>query len=128
MKNGLAMLILGLASTSIASPPGVGERDVDGALIVSVGGSTVPQSFRYRSVTRTRTAAQLHAKREANLMASRLRIGHFLGCAPGARFCGVGMGPNRNCSTCTPRFKMALIADEATQGRNGYWYRSRHWK
>jgi len=75
--------------------------------------------------------AQAHALREAKIMASRGRCAHYLGCAPGARFSGVGMSTNPNPRTCEPwRYGSSarkLIAD-AIVYRNGRYYRSRHWR
>jgi hypothetical protein len=123
-----SILILLCATIATAAPLKVGDRDVDGALIVAVG-NTPPGQVAQAAVPRTSTA-QAHAKREANLMARRGRMGHFLGCAPGARFCGVGYGTTPNCRTCQPsrRSRMTLIADAVTRGRDGYYYRSRHWR
>ena len=117
--RGLLIALL-LSGPALAKAPQVGQRDTDGALIVSVGNQ--PKAVQAVS------AAQTHAQREANLMASRLRMGHLLGVAPGARFSGVGMGLTPNCRTCTPRRGMTLIADAVARGRNGYYYRSRHWR
>lgn len=121
------IILLILAAESYAAPPVVGERDADGAIIVSVGNS--PQSVVARRTVKPRvSSAQAHAQREANLMARTGRMGHLLGVAPGARFSGVGYGPTRNCNTCTPRSRMTLVADAVARGRNGYYYRSRHWR
>jgi hypothetical protein len=63
------------------------------------------------------------AKREAQLQASRERVGHFLGIAPGCRFAGVGSSnstarPN-HCTTNRYR----LVARAFAVGRSGrvYW-------
>jgi hypothetical protein len=73
------------------------------------------------------SAAQAFAQQEANLMASRLQMGHLMGLAPGCSFAGVGMGGSPNCGTCTPRYRMRLMGDAVAQGRNGMFYRSRQW-
>jgi hypothetical protein len=72
---------------------------------------------------------QQWAQREANLQAARGRMGHLMGCSPNARFSGVGMSSNPNrVPTCTPRSRMTLIGDATARGRNGMYYRSRHWR
>lgn len=67
--------------------------------------------------------AYQHAQREAQLQASRSRVGHWLGIAPGCRFAGVGSStstsrPN-HCSTGRYR----LVARAWAIGRDGkvYW-------
>ena len=69
-----------------------------------------------------------HAQREANLQASRERVGHFLGIAPGCRFAGVGSStsiarPNH----CTTR-KYKLVARAYAVGRSGKVYWSAHYR
>ncbi len=54
------------------------------------------------------------AQREANLQASREKVGHFLGIAPGCRFAGVGCSqstsrPN-HCSTTRYRLVARAFA------------------
>jgi hypothetical protein len=74
------------------------------------------------------SAAFAHAQREANLQASRERVGHFLGIAPGCRFSGVGSSnsvaqPNH----CTTR-KYRLVARAYAIGRSGKVYWSAHYR
>jgi hypothetical protein len=84
-----------------------------------------------KQVSTIEAKAQAWAQREAEIMASRGRCGHFLGCAPGSRFSGVGMSSSPQPSTCVPwRYGSSariLIAD-AIVYRNGRYYRSRHWR
>lgn len=87
---------------------------VHGSVLNQPGGVSVDQAW---------------AQREANLQASRGRMGHLMGCSPNARFSGVGMSSNpNNVPTCTPRRRMTLIGDATARGRNGMYYRSRHWR
>jgi len=74
------------------------------------------------------SAAYAFAKREAQLQASRERVGHFLGIAPGCRFAGVGSSqstarPNH----CTTR-KYKLVARAYAVGRSGTVYWSAHYR
>ena len=76
----------------------------------------------------TDSAAYAFAKREAQLQASRERVGHFLGIAPGCRFAGVGSStsvskPNH----CTTR-KYRLVARAYAIGRSGKVYWSAHYR
>lgn len=69
-----------------------------------------------------------HAQREADLQASRERVGHFLGIAPGCRFSGVGCSgsvsrPN-HCTTTRHR----LVARAYAIGRSGRVYWSAHYR
>lgn len=139
MKYSILILLLS-ATIATAKPLKVGDRDSDGALIVAVGNApsgqvsstaVCPKCGKVHAPQQQATgtsAAQAHAQREANLMARLGRMGHLLGVAPGARFSGVGYGPTPNCNTCTPRRRMTLVADAVARGRNGYYYRSRHWR
>ena len=76
-------------------------------------------------------AAQKHAKREANLMAEHKVCEHLLGCAKGATFSGVGRSRNPKPSTCVPwehgSRANRIIADAIVE-KDGWYYRSRHWK
>ena len=76
----------------------------------------------------TDSAAYAFAKREAQIQASRERVGHFLGIAPGCRFAGVGSSqsiarPNH----CTTR-KYRLVARAYAIGRSGKVYWSAHYR
>lgn len=71
--------------------------------------------------------AYAHAKREAQIQASRGRVGHFLGTAPGCRASGVGdsfstSSPNH----CTPG--RTLVARAYAIGGNGRVYWSAHYR
>ena len=78
---------------------------------------------------RVLSRAEAHALAEARLMMRMGRIGHPMGCAPGARFSGTGMGPSQTCNTCVPGRRMTLIADARVRNPlTGYWFRSRHWR
>jgi len=133
----------------------VGDRDEHGDIVVSVGEPKVSVLVKPKAEVKseakveakpnpavcpkcgkvhaaktqsTVSVAQQHAQREANYMARTGVTGHPMGVAPGASFSGTGYGPSPNCRTCTPSRRMTLIADAVAQGRNGYWYRSRHWR
>jgi len=72
--------------------------------------------------------AYAFAKREAQMQASKERVGHFLGIAPGCRFAGVGSStsvarPNH----CTTR-KYRLVARAYAIGRSGRVYWSAHYR
>ena len=71
--------------------------------------------------------AYSHALREAQIQASRGRVGHYLGCAPGTRFSGVGNSfstsqPNH----CTTRG--TIVARAYAIGRDGRVYWSAHYR
>lgn len=74
---------------------------------------------------------QLHAQREARMMADRQQVGHFLGCCKGAKFSGVGKSRDPYPKTCYPwehnSSARKIIAD-AIIHRDGWYYRSTHWK
>lgn len=74
---------------------------------------------------------QDHAEREAQMMADRKQVAHYLGCCEGARFSGVGKSRNPYPKTCYPwEFKnpaREIIADAIIE-KDGWFYRSTHWK
>lgn len=74
---------------------------------------------------------QEHAKREALLMADRKVCEHLLGPGPNAKFSGVGVSNRPNPKVCLPwehGSKAKTIIADATVERNGWFYRSVHWK
>ena len=76
----------------------------------------------------TDPAAYAFAKREAQLQASRERVGHYLGIAPGCRFAGVGSSQSTaRPSHCTTR-KYRLVARAYAVGRSGRVYWSAHYR
>lgn len=75
--------------------------------------------------------AQQHAEKEARLMAQRGVCEHLLGCAKGATFSGVGRSRSKKPSTCVPwehNSKARTLIADAIVHRDGWYYRSRHWK
>lgn len=81
----------------------------------------------YSSQANVGGSYQAQAQYKANLMASQRRMSHGVSSLV-AGYEGIGMGTSRNCSTCTPRGRMTLVADAAAQSSNGMWYRVRAWK
>lgn len=72
--------------------------------------------------------AYAHAKREAEIQASRGRYGHVLGTAPGLRGSGVGVSDSvDDPSHCTIR-GARLVARAAAIGRDGRVYWSAHYR
>ena len=75
--------------------------------------------------------SQAHAQREARMMADAKVCEHLLGCAPDASFSGVGRSMNPYPKTCLPwehgSDARKMIAD-AIVHRDGWYYRSTHWK
>jgi hypothetical protein len=69
------------------------------------------------------TRAYAHAKREAELQASRGRVGHLLGIAPGCRFAGVGSSgsPQRPNHCTTSRYRLVARAFAIGAGGKVYW-------
>lgn len=75
--------------------------------------------------------AQAHALREAKLMAKARKVGHFLGCAKGCKFSGVGRSRYPFPKTCLPweyGVKTNKIVADAIVYRDGWYYRSTHWR
>ena len=74
---------------------------------------------------------QIHAQREVRLMAESQTVAHLLGCAPNARFSGVGRSRDPYPKTCYPwehgSNARKIIAD-AIYHYNGWYYRSTHWQ
>lgn len=82
-------------------------------------------------VTAKSESEQAHAKREARLMADSNRVAHFLGCARGCLFSGVGRSRDPYPKTCLPwehGVKATRIVADAIVHRDGWYYRSTHWR
>ena len=82
----------------------------------------------YAQVVNSDERAFAHAQREADLQASRDRVGHFLGIAPGCRFAGVGssMSVNRPNHCTTNMYR--LLARAYAISRSGRVYWSAHYR
>ncbi len=72
--------------------------------------------------------AYAHAKREADLQASRERVGHYLGIAPGCRFAGVGSSWSTNQPNHCSTNRYRLVARAFSIGRSGKVYWSAHYR
>lgn len=90
--------------------------------------SRVVQGVASRFEVMADARAYAHAKREAEIQASRGQHGHFLGTAPGLRGSGVGYSHSLNDpSHCTIRGG-TLVARAAAVGRDGRVYWSAHYR
>ena len=78
-----------------------------------------------------RDVDQMHAEREARLMAEQNVCDHLLGCSPKATFSGVGRSKSSEPKTCLPwehgSDATEVIADAIVE-KDGWFFRSRHWK
>lgn len=91
--------------------------------VLSAAANIVTSPFEVMADAR----AYAHAKREAQLQASRGRVGHLLGTAPGCRASGVGS----SFSTSSPNhctFNRTLVARAYAIGANGKVYWSAHYR
>lgn len=83
------------------------------------------------SVLNDITPQQRHAEREAELMAKRKVCEHLLGPASGCRFSGVGRSRNPKPKTCLPwehGSPARKVVADAIVYRDGFYYRSTHWR
>ena len=74
---------------------------------------------------------QGHAMREARMMAEAGKCEHLLGCAPTAKFSGVGRSKHPYPKTCLPwehNNKARRVIADAIVHRDGWYYRSTHWR
>lgn len=90
--------------------------------------NTYQRSYASPSVGHTQSD-QAVAQAKANAMAAQCRLSHGAGgYRMAGTFEGVGCGVSPSCGTCTPRYRMTLVADASAKGRNGMWYRCRGWR
>lgn len=129
-KQGLLPSVVG---TAVAAP----VRIVQWTAITTgriVQGTTVVANRAMQStvgmvgaVVNLDSRAYAHALREAQIQADRGRVGHYLGCAPGTRFSGVGNSFSTNqpnhCKTSG-----TIVARAYAIGRDGRVYWSAHYK
>jgi len=69
---------------------------------------------------------QQQAQAEVNYMATHRIRSHVWGTI--AHFEGVGWSTSGVPNTCTPRYRMVLVADAVARDRWGHWYRVRAWR
>lgn len=79
-------------------------------------------------VVDTDARAYAHAQREADLQASRERVGHYLGIAPGCRFSGVGSSHSTSRPNHCTTNRYRLVARAFAIGRSGRVYWSAHYR
>lgn len=74
--------------------------------------------------------AYAHAKREAQILASRGTAGHPLGCAPGTRYSGTGYSYSGRPNHCYygELSETRLVARACVRGRNGALFWSAHYR
>jgi len=109
-------------------------RVVDGAAVVvqapvQIASNVARTAYQVTGAIVNRDpAAYSHALREATIQAQRGRVGHFLGCAPGATFSGVGNSFSANQPNhCTTR-RGTLVARAVVRGSDGRYYWSAHYR
>lgn len=134
-----------VALALFATVPAIGQgiQLSPGEVIVAIDGRSVVQSGSPTSSLAPVSSAGMlpyevnrdarayaHAKREAQILASRGTAGHPLGCAPGTRYSGTGYSYSSRPNHCfygeLPETR--LVARACVIGRNGARFWSAHYR
>ncbi len=99
------------------------------AFVVASAASAAEPAGPERYVVKKDSAAYRHALHEAQIMASRGRVYHALGCAKGARYSGVGMSYSDKPRHCYLKMSTSrLIARAYVRTKSGATYWSAHYR